>query len=804
MRRNMEFSNQVNCQKKLEKLCKKCNETTVVVVQGHKGMGKTESITNFLKGNNRTLTFCSTGDEKSNLQVVENALRNYTRVNHNSRNYFEDDGLTYDEKLLSGMLEIVSTNNNIFYFENLNKWNFYLLSFMKQFLFLLTGEYNTCKTMLIFELNDDDDEYLKVQDDFREFFSAIPTLKFIKFKKIPNQELMNYFPLMLEGKQNISEEQINYIVEAASGNILLLKMIITYLQQDEYLVCDDNDEWTCLKITTQVLLEAVKKHIQHRYDMLEQTLKDTLKISTLLGIEFNPSILEESFQIIDAQEKLELIEKLSNLLIKSKDTSAPDKYKFENTEVYHYIKNKLSKYEKMRWCQILLKYYNAQRDELFGSKRRSIYTDYDLNTLEISMMQVCSIGGCFDVAIPILMSLVTRCINILNFRQALDLLNEYKSIYNTVNIEPSILCCLLSQKAYCLESMGQYEDAKKIYEECQKKCRDRLHSFFEEYYQFKIAYCTYYMSDVNTAFSLADITYHSLSANGKTDLLYFQTASLLATLYKEKGDYDNALKFFNTTLECCKNNGYEEEYYVQLRKSCLIVEMELAIPMIQQSVDYFQKKQNIKELAKAYHNLGSNFLYTNDKDQSFKMLDNARKNFKSFGSNDIVVPINNLGIWYAMYDDNLSEALEFFQQALTYKLNNYKQMTILSNVAICYLLQKDYDNYEKVLSQINGNPGISVNTAIPYYQTVSDLLRALLNYHCGNLVDAANDFTKILDNRVTNRQRFLLSNFIVDISKTESITFPPEITDWKDIMPNYLFQLYYQKKIMFRTLRFVE
>ena len=800
----MEFSNQVSCQKKLKKLYEKCNKPTVVVVQGHKGTGKTKCITNFLEGDKRTITFCSTGGEKFTLQVIENALRNYAQANCGSCNYFEDDGLTYDEKLLRWTLEIISNDNIIFYFENINKWNLDLLSFMQQFSLLLTSEYNTYRTMLVLELNDDDEEYVQKQDDFREFFSAIPNLKFIKFKKIPAQELREYFPLLLEGTQNISEEQINNIVEAASGNILLLKMIITYLQQAEYLVCDDNDEWTCRKITTHVLLEAVKRHIQHRYNMLELRLKETLRISTLLGIEFYPGILEESFRLIDAQENLELIEKLSNLLIKSQATAVPDRYKFENTEVYHYIKNELSNDEKLRWCQTLLKYYHAQRKELSDSLRRSIYTDYDLNTLEISMMQVCAIGGCFDDAIQILMSLCTRCINILNFGQALELLNDYNFVYNTVNIAPSIQCCLFSQKAYCLESMGRYEDAKKIYEECRIKCLDKLHSFFEEYYQFKIAYCTYYMSDVNAAFSLADKVYQSLIENGKTDLLFFQTASLLATLYKEKGDYDNALKFFNTTLQCCKDNGYEEEYYVQLRKSCLVMEMELAIPMLQKSVDYFKNKQNIKELAKAYHNLGSNYLYTNVKDRSFEMLDNGRKSFKSFGSNDIVVSINNLGIWYAMYDNNLSKAFEFFQQALTYKLNNYKLLTVLSNVAICHLLQKDYDSFQEILDRINGNPGISVNTAIPYYQTVSDLLQALFNYHCGNLADAAHGFIKVLDNRVTNRQRFLLSSFITDISKTESVTFPSEITDWKDMEPNYLFQLYYEKKIMFRTLRFVE
>ena len=108
------------------------------------------------------------------------------------------------------------------------------------------------------------------------------------------------------------------------------------------------------------------------------------------------------------------------------------------------------------------------------------------------------------------------------------------------------------------------------------------------------------------------------------------------------------------------------------------------------------------------------------------------------------------------------------------------------------------------MSQIEGNYGITVNTAIPYYQTVADLLKALADYHRGNLPDAANDFIKILNNRVTNRQRFLLSNFIIDINQITPVAFPTEITEWKNISPNYLFQLYYQRRIMFRTLRFVE
>lgn len=800
----MQFLNQKKCETKLSKLYKDYFKTTVVLIHGNKGTGKSQGISDFLKKQKRIITFHATGFEQSKLQVIENALRNYAENNLNNRNHFGDDRLTYDEKLLSWLLEVVREGNCIFYFKNINKWNLPLLSFMRHFLHLLTYDYSADKAFLLLELNNDDDEYLKIQENFQEFFATIHNLKFITFSKIKNTELRQFLPSLLEGEQKISEKQTNSIVEAASGNILLLKIIITYLQQSEYLICNDDGVWTCHNISHKVLLEAVKSQIKRRYNKLEQSLKDTLKISTLLGLEINPDILEESFQIIDAQDKLELIEKLSNLLIKPQEESISDKYKFENTEVYYYIKNELSDDEKIRWCQTLLLYYHAKRNELASSKKYSAYTDYDLSSLEISMLQVSSIGGCFEDSIQILMALSTRCINILNFQQALEILENYRYVYNTVNIDSSIQCCLLTQKAYCLESLGQYESAKNVYVECVKKYCNRLTDFFEEFYQYKIAYCTYYMSDVNTAFLLAYEVYHKLNINGHTEILYFQTVSLLATLYKEKGDYNNALDFFKTALQCCKDNGYEDEYYTQLRKSCLVIEMELAIPMLRQSVSYFQKEQNVKELAKAYHNLGSNYLYTNEKNLSFEMLNKAHDNFRSFGSNDTSVSINNLGIWYAMYENNIDKALELFWQALTYKLNNYKQLTILSNIAICCLLQQDYDHFREVLSQIESNSGISVNTAIPYYQTVSDLLRSLFNYHCGNLHDAASGFIKILRSRVTNRQRFLLSNFIVDINKTISINYPPEIVGWKDILPNYLFELYYQRKIMFRTLRFVE
>lgn len=802
MRYNMEFSNQQNCNKILTKICLKCANTTVAVIRGHKGTGKSTCISQFLKGKDRVLTFHSTGCEQSDLQMIGTTLINYFRNKSNSYNHFEDDGLNYNEKLLSWMLEIVSENNNIFYFDNINTWNLSLIYFMQQFAALLTSEYESCKTILLFELNDDDNRYIKMQDSFEEFYATFPTVEWINFKKIKKEELNAYFPLLLDGKKNIQTEQIDCITDAASGNILLLKRIINYLKQEEYLVCDNNI-WTCRDISAKVLLEAVKKSIQDRYNKLEHSLKETIKISALLGLEINPDILEESFQLIDVQDKLELIERVSSLLIKSQEEITTDRFKFENTEVYHYIKNELSNDEKICWCQTLLKYYYAQRTNLLNSKKYSLYTDYDLNCLETSMLQVGYIGGCWEDVTRILMSLTTRCINMLNFEQALDVLEKYKVAYHSINIDSSIQCCILTQKAYCQESLGQYENARKTYENCIKKYSNSL-TFLEEYYQYKIAYCTYYTSDVNGAFSMADEVYHILQTNGQTNLLYFQTVSLLATIYKERGDYDNALAFFNNALTCCKDNGYEEEYYVQLRKSCLVIEMELAIPMLVQSVKYFEKNKNIKELAKAYHNLGSNYLYTNEKKLSFEMLNNAHDNFKSFGSNDVVVPINNLGIWYAMYENDISKALDLFLQALTYKLNYYKQLTILSNVAVCYLLQQDYDNFQKILNQIEENNGISANTAIPYYQTVSDLLKALSEYHRDNLTEAANYFIKILNNRVTNRQRFLLSNFIIDINKKVTVTFPTEIIKWKDISTNYLFHLYYQKKIMFRTLRFVE
>lgn len=110
----------------------------------------------------------------------------------------------------------------------------------------------------------------------------------------------------------------------------------------------------------------------------------------------------------------------------------------------------------------------------------------------------------------------------------------------------------------------------------------------------------------------------------------------------------------------------------------------------------------------------------------------------------------------------------------------------------------------ETLKEIEVNPSCLTNNKIPYYQTVGIMLNALAYYHWGKLDLAAQGFIKILNSRVTNRQRYLLSNFLLDISQFIPIDYFPELSGWSQIKPNQLFERYYDKKIMFRTLRFVE
>ena len=90
-----------------------------------------------------------------------------------------------------------------------------------------------------------------------------------------------------------------------------------------------------------------------RYNRLDSTLKDILSKSSIIGNVFNAELLSKPFQIINADDMLQKIEKISQLIIQPDDTT----YSFENEDVYNLIRNSISPQLQKEWHGILADYY---------------------------------------------------------------------------------------------------------------------------------------------------------------------------------------------------------------------------------------------------------------------------------------------------------------------------------------------------------------------------------------------------------------------------------------------------------------
>lgn len=159
---------------------------------------------------------------------------------------------------------------------------------------------------------------------------------------------------------------------------------------------------------------------------------------------------------------------------------------------------------------------------------------------------------------------------------------------------------------------------------------------------------------------------------------------MLATLYREKSDKENTRKCYLEALKESKLHSFKREYHILLRKADICYEIPESIPIIKKSKDYFKNVRDIKEYAKAVHNLGADCLFEEKWEEAFEYLRQGEKAFDSFGSIDVLYSYIGLGIYEAIHNADYKSALEYFKMADYKEMNAFKQLTIWLNQAMCY------------------------------------------------------------------------------------------------------------------------
>ena len=202
-----------------------------------------------------------------------------------------------------------------------------------------------------------------------------------------------------------------------------------------------------------------------------------------------------------------------------------------------------------------------------------------------------------------------------------------------------------------------------------------------------------------------------------------------------------------------------------LRKSDICLSIKQSIPRIKESLDYFIKRNNLKEAAKASQNLGCDFLFECRWDEAYNSLIYSKDIFNSFGSIDVLYAYNALGIYEAVRNKNYQKALEYFERADYNDMNAFKKLTIWLNIAICCCKLGDSDRAESIVKKCEDMPHRQINEEYPYYSRTLYIIRAFLYKMCAQLEESLKWFEKCTEIKLKPNQLYVVAKCIVDISE---------------------------------------
>ena len=311
-----------------------------------------------------------------------------------------------------------------------------------------------------------------------------------------------FYKIFLD-KITINDNDLKYIVQSSSGNISVLNIIVNYLRQEEIIVKNSDDSWTCNSISRGSLSNILDKYIRQRYDRLDEYLKRTLQQSSLLGKEFNVKQLQDSFSILQADEWLSNIERISHLIKHNEHGKYKDPYIFENDEVFIYIKKQILSSFQKTWYQILIDYYILEYQKLEESNKYTKNILTDQITISIKIASYCSENEQYNRSLDYYVQAITHCFTTMNYKQASSLISTAKKIAIFSKADDYLIYQLDRMDAECYEYLGFYSTAKKHYQSCIDNYDHQLLNYNLEFLEYKVAFCTYYSSRVHEAFNLA-------------------------------------------------------------------------------------------------------------------------------------------------------------------------------------------------------------------------------------------------------------------------------------------------------------
>lgn len=753
------------------------NSLTFII--GDKGLGKSFFIHNYYK-NFKDILYIK--DEIFKSYFLEPIITALTKFNNAFK--IEHDELNMPHTIRKILLDICKQKGIVICFESFNSYPEDLAEFCFSFL----QAYLDCDnsdTFILIELDSDINDMKHVL--LQRLYSLTINTNFIKFKEKTEDELFEIISSKFNNKINIREKERKYIIKSSFGNIKHLFLIINYLKQEGY-IHFDGTKWICERLPNGILNQSIEEYIMHRYNMLNDDLKILLQKSSLLGPEFYSNQLQKTFNLVRVDEELSRIEKLSSLIQKN-DNYDKGKYLFETEDVCNNIQNLISDNEKKVWNKMLAEYYEMQ------------YRKHDQNMIK-RLENCCRLATYYinsdnmERAMIFYFRSIRYSIYLLDYKGALELIVLLIKIPNIRISNENLYFESLKLQAYCYHQLGKYELSTELYT---KLLNNNLFTKLEriEIYYF-YADSLYFIGKVSKAQDIL-LTLKEDLKYSNNDRLLFRVLSELATTYGFFRDYGSAREYFSYSVNQSRSTGLEDEYFIQLRKSSMFWELKLTFPLMEQAAAYFERKNNIQELAKTYHNLGTDLLYIGDSNVAISYLNQAITELQKYGSDEIHYTYNCIGLYYAAYETDFEKAIEYFKRALSFKPVLFSTMVLYLNMSSCYKALQNNEEAEKNLEKAMRIQA-ELGNEVPSYSLYLLINQGLYAKLDGRLKESEHYFKESLKYKLTNNQLYLVGKNLSEISRN----LDKDTLKYVALEAEPLYKRFYENNICLSTLRFWE
>lgn len=716
------YNTKINADKMdtIEKNFMRHTKSHAMIVYGEKGLGKRSCVQYFLQNKGKIIKISPRFENQIQLEPILYALKL-------DRNCFPfESDLCFEDQIKREFITICKKEPTIIYIEQFHNYDSQTASFLLNITETLLSRFSHSQTVIIFEFDIEENTQL-----LKSFYKLPPSnTDFICFSRLSFEDLKNYFYDILGGIE-ISEENLAYIINSSFGNIMYLNIAINYLKGEDY-IRFENGKYICDKLPSCILADVLKEFILQRYNRLDNTLKEVLSKSSIIGNVFNADLLSKPFQIINADDLLQKIGKISQLIIHPDDIS----YSFENDDVYHFIKDSIPSELQKEWHEVLANYYKKLLKK--EQRRKGLKAiEHEISTLyPIAKHYKCAQN--YDAAIIYYIELIAKYERISDYIHELDAIKNIKDMLEYVDLDKlhmdSLEYDIFKAEADCYRNRGNFPKACSAYEECLSYFDTNKISEQVIELLYQQSYCLYMIGEVESALKVLNRLKEDFECKNVHNYSYVKILSLLASVCDATGDAISQEKYYVKAIHFYKDNQYEFEYYTLLRMASMVFPEEIAINMEETAEAFFREHHLIRSLAEVLHNIATDNLYMDKLSNVAKPVNESIELFDSFGSLAVHCPLNTKGILKMILDSDYEAAVTIFMQALQYEMEPFSEITIRINILNCMNVMGKSGEALKELERIDELIKIQEPQHIPTYAIYQNLNWAFYYYHAKDYI----------------------------------------------------------------------